>query len=101
MVSRKMSQLRLVRLGLAQLPAQMRWRQTLGFTAGNSFTMAIFIATLANQNPHAVNKAKLALLGSGVAALVGAALVGAAVLWFGEAEAGPDESEASADSASF
>jgi NhaA family Na+:H+ antiporter len=71
----------LVRSGLAQLPAQVNWRQMvgLGFTAGIGFTMAIFIATLAYGDPAAVDVAKLAvLLGSAAAALVGAAVLGLA-----------------------
>ena len=69
-----------VRLGLAQLPSLVSWPQMvgLGFTAGIGFTMAIFISTLAYHTPAAVDIAKLAvLLGSGMAALMGAA-----ILWF-------------------
>lgn len=81
----------LVRLGVAQLPAQVAWPQMigLGFTAGIGFTMAIFIATLAYHTPQAVDVAKLAvLLGSAVAAMAGAT-----VLWFAKnaAAEAPDE----------
>lgn len=70
----------LVVLGLAQLPSLASWPQMvgLGFTAGIGFTMAIFISTLAYHTPAAVDIAKMAvLLGSGMAALMGAAM-----LWF-------------------
>ena len=69
----------LVRLGWASLPENVSWPQMigLGFTAGIGFTMAIFIATLSYPDPAAVDSAKLAvLLGSLVAALVGAAILG-------------------------
>jgi len=87
----------LVRLGAARLPARVNWAQMvgLGFTAGIGFTMAIFIATLAYHAPAAVDAAKLAVLsGSGVAALVGAA-----VLWSSKGDAEPDEEDAPAGSA--
>ncbi|MGY3087750.1 NhaA family Na+:H+ antiporter [Hymenobacter sp. UYAg731] len=70
----------LVRLGVAQLPAQVNWHHMvgLGFTAGIGFTMAIFIATLAFPDAQDADLAKLAvLLGSAAAALVGTA-----ILWF-------------------
>jgi NhaA family Na+:H+ antiporter len=70
----------LVRLGIAKLPPQVNWQQMvgLGFTAGIGFTMAIFIATLAYRDPAAIDVSKLSvLLGSAVAATIGAA-----VLWF-------------------
>ncbi|MBF9237259.1 Na+/H+ antiporter NhaA [Hymenobacter sp. BT683] len=72
----------LVRLGVAELPALVNWRQMvgLGFTAGIGFTMAIFIATLAYQAPAAVDVSKLAvLIGSAIAAIAGAI-----ILWFSE-----------------
>ncbi|WP_426060165.1 Na+/H+ antiporter NhaA [Hymenobacter sp. B1770] len=87
----------LVRMGLAELPSQVNWRQMvgLGLTAGIGFTMAIFIATLAFRDPAAIDVSKLAvLLGSAVAATLGAA-----VLWFTN---NPEEVEAAvkADEAS-
>jgi NhaA family Na+:H+ antiporter len=85
----------LVWAGVAQLPAQANWRQMLGlgFTAGIGFTMAIFIATLAYSNPAAVDVAKLAvLLGSGAAALAGAAVLG-----LPKNHEVPDEAEVMAD----
>ncbi|WP_072008504.1 Na+/H+ antiporter NhaA [Hymenobacter sp. IS2118] len=78
----------LVRLGLAQLPSMVNWRQMLGlgFTAGIGFTMAIFIATLAYQDPAVVDVSKLAvLIGSAVAATIGAT-----ILWFTNNAAEPD-----------
>ena len=79
----------LVRLGVAQLPSLVNWRQMvgLGFTAGIGFTMAIFIATLAYHTPQAVDVAKLAvLLGSAISAMVGAL-----VLWFTKNSEEPEE----------
>ncbi|WP_345121570.1 Na+/H+ antiporter NhaA [Hymenobacter antarcticus] len=84
----------LVRLGVAQLPSLVNWRQMvgLGFTAGIGFTMAIYIATLAFPNSQVVDVAKLAvLLGS-----VLAAVVGAAVLWFTNDVEEPDEDDTEA-----
>ena len=85
----------LVRLGVARLPAQVGWPHLvgLGFTAGIGFTMAIFIANLAYHTPQQVDVAKLAvLLGSGVAALVGAV-----ILWLAPNANAPDSAEADSE----
>lgn len=79
----------LVRLGVAELPSLVNWRQMvgLGFTAGIGFTMAIFIATLAYQDPATVDVSKLAvLIGSAISAMVGAI-----ILWFTKNAEEPEE----------
>ncbi len=72
----------MVKTGLCRLPAGVHWSGIglVGIVAGIGFTMAIFIAGLAFDDPGLLAAAKLAvLLASGVAAAAGYAL-GAAVL---------------------
>jgi NhaA family Na+:H+ antiporter len=62
-----------IRLGLAQLPGKVNWRQLLGggFLAGIGFTMALFIAGLA-LNGEPLDQAKVGVLGgSAVSAILG------------------------------
>jgi NhaA family Na+:H+ antiporter len=71
-----------VKLGICQLPRGMKWTGVLlvGLVGGIGFTMAIFIAGLAFQDPVHLAAAKLGVLsGSGVAAVIGL-LVGRLVL---------------------
>lgn len=63
-----------VRLGMARLPSGVAWRHLLGaaWLAGIGFTMSLFIAQLAFQDPEAIERAKLGiLLGSAASAAVG------------------------------
>jgi NhaA family Na+:H+ antiporter len=67
-----------VRVGLADLPAQVRWPGIAGVAmlGGVGFTMALFVATLAFASPAAVELAKVGILaGSAVSALAGLALL--------------------------
>jgi Na+:H+ antiporter, NhaA family len=59
-----------VRLGLADLPRGVSWRQILGgaILAGIGFTMSLFIATLAFKDPLLLSEAKLAVLLTSVVA---------------------------------
>jgi NhaA family Na+:H+ antiporter len=62
-----------IRMGLAQLPGTVTWRQLLGggFLAGIGFTMALFIAGLA-LNGEPLDEAKVGILGgSAISAVVG------------------------------
>ena len=63
-----------IRLGVARLPAQVRWSQFLGaaWLGGIGFTMSIFIAQLAFPDPALVEQAKLGiLLASALSAALG------------------------------
>jgi Na+:H+ antiporter, NhaA family len=63
-----------VRLGMARLPAGVRWRHLFGaaWLAGIGFTMSLFIAQLAFPRPELVDEAKLGILvGSAISASVG------------------------------
>lgn len=53
-----------VRLGLSELPRGVSWRQILGggILAGIGFTMSLFIATLAFQDPELLAEAKIGVL---------------------------------------
>jgi NhaA family Na+:H+ antiporter len=67
-----------VRLGWAELPAGVSWRHLygVGWLAGIGFTMSIFIANLAFDEPHLVELAKLGiLLASLIAGAVGYGLL--------------------------
>lgn len=70
-----------VRLGLARLPDGVTWRDVWGVAllAGIGFTVSIFIATLAFEDPQLVDAAKLGILAGSVAA----AAIGTAVLTIG------------------
>jgi NhaA family Na+:H+ antiporter len=63
-----------VRAGWADLPAGITWRHVIGagFLCGIGFTMSIFIAYAAFQDPHTLVAAKLSImLASALAATVG------------------------------
>ncbi|HET7671377.1 MAG TPA: Na+/H+ antiporter NhaA [Burkholderiales bacterium] len=63
-----------VRLGIARLPAGVRWVHLLGaaWLAGIGFTMSLFISQLAFSDPKLVEEAKLGiLLGSALSAAIG------------------------------
>jgi NhaA family Na+:H+ antiporter len=65
-----------VRLGIARLPSGVQWRHLLGagWLAGIGFTMSLFIAQLAFQDPQLVEEAKLGILaGSAFSAVAGLA----------------------------
>lgn len=65
----------LVKLGLAQLPAEASWGQITGiaFLAGIGFTMSLFIGLLAFNDPAVQDQAKIGiLLGSLVSGVLGA-----------------------------
>lgn len=67
----------LVRVGWGQLPEGVTWKRAalVGCLAGIGFTMAIFIANLAFDDPDLLGAAKLGILvGSATAALLGLAL---------------------------
>jgi len=51
-------------IGVCALPAELNWKNVigLGFLAGIGFTMSIFIALLAFDNPDLVNSSKIAIL---------------------------------------
>lgn len=91
-----------VRLGLCALPRGVNWRGLLliGLTGGIGFTMALFIANLAFQDPVRLGVAKLAvLMGSLVAGVLGFA-VGVFLLpreAVRDAARTPTEAEQSAD----
>ncbi len=61
-----------VRLGLAQLPSNVRWIHIYGVSclAGIGFTMSIFIGGLAFQEPAQVAMMKIGILGASVIASV-------------------------------
>jgi NhaA family Na+:H+ antiporter len=63
-----------VKLKLCALPKGVTWRHVLllGLLGGIGFTMSIFIANLAFEDPQLLSAAKFAvLLGSGLAAVLG------------------------------
>ena len=66
-----------VRAGLADLPAGVRWRHIYGaaWLGGIGFTMALFIAELAFGNGGELDAAKLGILGASVIAGVGGFLI--------------------------
>jgi NhaA family Na+:H+ antiporter len=66
------------RLGLARLPRAVTWPQIIGVAAfaGIGFTVSIFVAGLAFDDPALVDQAKLGIL----VASVGAAVLGTAIL---------------------
>ncbi len=68
-----------VRAGFARLPAGVEWRHLLGaaWLAGIGFTMSLFIAQLAFDDPARVEEAKLGIL---VASCL-SAVIGLAWLW--------------------
>lgn len=65
-----------VRLGIAQLPAGVSWLQVVGggILAGIGFTMALFIAGLAVQNPL-LDQAKVGILTASVLAAISGVVV--------------------------
>ena len=67
-----------IKLGLARLPRACGWLEMIGvgLLAGVGFTVAIFIAGLAFEDPAMTNAAKLGiLLASAIAGIVGAAFL--------------------------
>jgi NhaA family Na+:H+ antiporter len=62
-----------VRLGIADLPESVSWRQiyAVGWLAGIGFTMSIFISNLAFGSGDLLEDAKLAILGASVLASLG------------------------------
>jgi NhaA family Na+:H+ antiporter len=63
-----------VRFGLSDLPTGVTWRQMIGgsILAGIGFTMSLFIATLAFEDPTLLSEAKIAvLITSAVAGAIG------------------------------
>ena len=77
-----------VRIGLGELPRGVTWRHLLGagFLGGIGFTMSLFIAALAFEDPEQLNAAKAAVLAGSVVA----GLAGFAVLWTGPRRAQAD-----------
>ncbi|MBL8114490.1 MAG: Na+/H+ antiporter NhaA, partial [Acidobacteria bacterium] len=71
-----------LRLGVATLPAGMRYRHlvVLGAVAGVGFTMSLFVAQLAFTDPALLAAAKLGVLGASVAAAVLALALGRTLL---------------------
>jgi len=70
-----------VKLGLGDLPKGVNWTQVAGIAAlcGIGFTMSLFIGNLAFDAPRFLEQAKMGiLLGSGLSALLAAALLRAA-----------------------
>ena len=59
-----------VRVGLGQLPSGVTWRHVLGagFLAGIGFTVAIFVAGIAFDDPALVDQAKMGIFGASVIA---------------------------------
>ena len=71
-----------VKLGLAQLPSEVSWRQlhALSLFAGIGFTMSLFIGNLAFNDPAVVNQVKIGVLsGSLISALSGYLLLRASL----------------------
>jgi len=67
-----------VRLGLSSLPQGVRWAHVLGVgaLAGIGFTVSLFIAALAYEDPALIQAAKLGILaGSSIAATLGVLLL--------------------------
>ncbi|WP_377847910.1 Na+/H+ antiporter NhaA [Bosea sp. UC22_33] len=77
-----------VRLGIAVKPAEYSWLQLAGASAlaGIGFTMSLFIAGQAFADPGDFAAAKIAVF----AASIGAALLGAAMLWSAAKAPGTD-----------
>jgi NhaA family Na+:H+ antiporter len=69
-----------VRLGFAKLPSGVQWKHILGaaWLGGIGFTMSLFIAQLAFDEPHLVEQGKLGILLASLAS----ALTGLAWLYF-------------------
>ncbi|MGI8397546.1 Na+/H+ antiporter NhaA [Agrobacterium deltaense] len=68
----------LVKLGLAQLPAQASWGQMMGtaFLCGIGFTMSLFVGLLAFEDPEVQDHVKIGILmGSLISGVLGAALL--------------------------
>ena len=61
-----------VRLGWADLPSGVTWRHLIGAAAlgGIGFTVSLFIAALAFEDPVLVDKAKIGVLAASVLATV-------------------------------
>lgn len=81
-----------VRLDLAELPADLGWRQLLGGAAlaGIGFTVSIFIANLAFEDPQVLEMSKIGILaGSALAAAIGTA-----ILWTSATGAATESSRA-------
>ena len=59
-----------VRVGLGQLPSGVGWRHVLGagFLAGIGFTVAIFVAGIAFDDPAVVDQAKMGIFGASIVA---------------------------------
>jgi NhaA family Na+:H+ antiporter len=59
-----------VKVGLAQLPADLNWRHIIGagFLGGIGFTMSIFITLLAFNDPEIVQSSKISILLSSIMA---------------------------------
>ncbi len=83
-----------VRLGLADLPRGLGYRQMLGagLVAGIGFTVSLFITNLAFDDARMVDEAKLGIL----AASTVAGLAGFAWLWFAQGSAPAAATEAQA-----
>lgn len=67
-----------VKMGIARLPRAVNWRSLLGYTcfAGIGFTMSLFIAMLAFEDPDLIDAAKRGvILGSLLAGIAGAVLL--------------------------
>ncbi len=67
-----------VRTGVGRLPSQTTWRHVLGLsvTAGVGFTVALFVAGLAFDDPNTVDLAKIGILsGSLIAGVIGFTLL--------------------------
>jgi NhaA family Na+:H+ antiporter len=67
-----------VKLGLAQLPDQVKWSQLLAvaWLAGIGFTMSLFITNLAFQDPVSLYQAKIAIIiGSILSAVLGIVII--------------------------
>ncbi|MFZ5609616.1 MAG: Na+/H+ antiporter NhaA [Pseudomonadota bacterium] len=75
-----------VRLGIAEKPATLRWRQLYGgaVLAGVGFTMSLFITALAFDNPTMAATARLAILAGSLLS----ATAGMLVLWLGDRVSG-------------
>ena len=72
-----------IRLGLGELPGRVRWGHLLGgaVLAGIGFTISLFIAELAFDDPQQLEDAKIGILaGSLTAAVLGSVLL----RWLGE-----------------
>ncbi|HLL46846.1 MAG TPA: Na+/H+ antiporter NhaA, partial [Longimicrobiaceae bacterium] len=59
-----------VRLGMAEMPAGMRWGQVHGaaWLAGIGFTMSLFVGGLAFSDPEMVDRAKIGIFTASIAA---------------------------------